>query len=122
MRRTRWYCVWGAATALLAGLAAVALESPNASAQQGADKTKDVKEGKDAKNGKKPDERIKFSFGKKPWSGSQGVLQWLADQTGKPVQGPYTPSGAFSFTPPDKHPGYTLPEIMDILNRQLQSQ
>lgn len=57
-----------------------------------------------------------FEFRDTPWD---KVLDWLADNSGGiPVVGGLKPQGTFNFvSPPGKK--YTLPQIVDILNRSL---
>jgi type II secretory pathway component GspD/PulD (secretin) len=51
------------------------------------------------------------------------VLEWLADQSGLAVSTDLKPTGTFTFiTPKGRKNGYTLPEIIDLLNEALASQ
>jgi hypothetical protein len=67
--------------------------------------------------------RISFSMAKKPWQGESGVLKWLSDELGIPLVGKSFPTGSFTFTPPVVNgvvQTYTLPEVVDLINQQLQ--
>ena len=57
-----------------------------------------------------------FEFRDTPWD---KILDWLADNSGGlPVVSSIKPQGTFNFvSPPGKK--YTLPQIIDILNRSL---
>jgi hypothetical protein len=51
------------------------------------------------------------------------VLEWLADQSGLAVSTDLKPTGTLTFiTPATRKDGYTLPEIIDLLNEALASQ
>jgi len=113
------------ALALLAGHAL----APRAGAQGTAKGTPGVDKapagGEKTVTPKAEEKRITFSMGKKPWGGRDGVIQWLADQLGKPFVGKYVPLGTFTFIPPvidGKPQTYTLPEVVDIINRGLQDE
>jgi hypothetical protein len=70
-----------------------------------------------------PEKRISFSMGKKSWQGADGVLSWLSDQLGIPLVASKVPTGSFTFTPPVVNgvaQTYTLPEVVDLINQQLQ--
>jgi type II secretory pathway component GspD/PulD (secretin) len=54
----------------------------------------------------------------KPW---KQVLEWLADWTQSPVVSPHMPVGTFTFLNP-RGRGYTLAEVVDILNESLANQ
>jgi hypothetical protein len=61
---------------------------------------------------------VAFEMRGKPWD---QVLEWLSDQTGLPLLTTQKPKGAFTFASREKR-GYTLPEIIDILNEALAQQ
>jgi type II secretory pathway component GspD/PulD (secretin) len=58
-----------------------------------------------------------FEMRSKPWA---QVIEWLSDITGMPFIGPYLPTGTFNFIGSAKK-GYTVPEIIDIINEALLS-
>src|SRR5262249_18133542 len=64
---------------------------------------------------------VAFEMRDKPWS---AVLEWLADQTGIPVNaGPEKPTGTMTFIAPKSAPKeYTIPQVIDILNENLSQQ
>lgn len=84
--------------------------------------------GKDQKPEVKPKEPVRYAFEmrNKPWSGSNGMLEWLADIGKLPVIVIRRVPGTFTFaspkTPDGKPKLYTLPEIIDILNESLATQ
>jgi general secretion pathway protein D len=69
------------------------------------------------------EKRIKFEFQNKPWN---QVFEWLSDQTGLPFASNIKPTGSFTFIAPKGSvgatQGYTIPEIIDILNEVLLQQ
>jgi|SRR5262245_56451543 len=65
------------------------------------------------------EKRIIVQFSSAPWA---KVFEWLTDQTGLPVVMNFKPTGTFSFAPPKGGQGYTLPEVIDILNEALMQQ
>src|SRR5262245_61847425 len=110
MRKTRWCFVLGVGVALLALHALL----PLTVAQTPAKDAKDGKE-KEAATGKTPEkEKIAFAFGKKPWGGKDGVLQWLAEQLKIPFVGDVYPQGSFTFIPPAGEK-YTITQIIDFI-------
>lgn len=70
-----------------------------------------------------PERRVKFEFDNKRWG---EVLTWLSDQTGLPFIGSLKPQGSFTYIAPKgsvgAKDGYTIPEVIDILNEALQQQ
>jgi hypothetical protein len=74
----------------------------------------------DAKPGAK---RLRFESRDKPW---REVLEWFGQETGLPLIATSRPTGTFTFVPPPGSvgatQGYTVPEIVDILNEALQQQ
>jgi serine/threonine protein kinase len=73
-----------------------------------------------AKPGEK---RLRIEIRDKPW---RGVFEWLSDQTGEPVSHTSTPPGTLTFSSPQgsaaAKDGYTIPEVIDILNDALLAQ
>jgi serine/threonine-protein kinase len=66
-----------------------------------------------------PEKRYQVRFNNIAW---RAVLEWLGDQTGLPVTGA-KPAGTFTFVPPAMaKDGYTMSEIIDILNDDLIAQ
>jgi hypothetical protein len=53
----------------------------------------------------------------RPW---RAVFTWLAEQTGKPVVGPFMPTGSFAFINPGKQLS-TIPEVIESINEALLS-
>jgi type II secretory pathway component GspD/PulD (secretin) len=101
-RTTRWMSGFGFLAALILGAGA-----GDAGAQE--------------KKAQKPSEkRLAFSANDMPWG---KVLKWLSDQTGLPVITQSIPQGTFNFiapkTPDGKAREYTIPQVIDILNRAL---
>ena len=89
---------------------AVAQASSEEFAQAGADKAPKAE----------PEKRFAFEMRGTPW---EKVMEWLVDISGIPFGGPDKPTGTFNFiTPKNRKEGYTLPEIIDILNESLTSQ
>jgi type II secretory pathway component GspD/PulD (secretin) len=66
----------------------------------------------------KPEKRLKFEVRDKSWP---AVLQWFSQETGLPRIGSSV-TGTFTITPPPKPEGYTIPEVIDILNEALMQQ
>jgi type II secretory pathway component GspD/PulD (secretin) len=70
----------------------------------------------------KPAAAKRFTFEMRGTSWNK-VLEWLADQSGLAVSTDLKPTGTFTFiTPATRKDGYTLPEIIDLLNEALASQ
>jgi WD40 repeat protein len=67
--------------------------------------------------------RYRIEFRDKPW---REVLQWLSEQTGLPVVTGVRPTGTFTFLAPKgsagARDGYTVPEVIDLLNEALMQQ
>jgi len=127
MRRTPWCCVWGVGLALLVG-SALATRANAQGVVKGGPGAGEGPVGT-LKNGKAkprpPEKRISFSMTKKPWQGESGVLKWLSDQLGIPLVGTAFPTGSFTFNPPVINgvvQTYTLPEVVDLINQELQRQ
>src|SRR5262245_26707037 len=125
MRRTPWCSVWGVGLALLAGSALASWASAQGTAK-GAPGLSNGPVGAPKAGVAKPqaqEKRITFSMGKMPWQGDHGVLTWLSDQLGIPLVGKEFPTGTFNFSPPVVNgvaQTYTLPEVVDLINQQLQ--
>jgi type II secretory pathway component GspD/PulD (secretin) len=110
-RNTRHLAVFGFLAALVIG------------ASQGytvaQEKKGDVKKPETPKV-KLSEKRVAFSASDMPWA---KVLKWLSDQTEMPVISPFIPTGTFNFIAPKTKDGkareYTIPEVIDILNRAL---
>src|SRR5262249_12724180 len=66
---------------------------------------------------KPPLKTYAFEMRSKPWP---QVMEWLPDITGMPFIGPDLPTGTFNFIGSSKK-GYTIPEIIDIINEALLS-
>jgi type II secretory pathway component GspD/PulD (secretin) len=67
-----------------------------------------------------PVKRVAFEMRGTPWN---KVLEWLADQSGLSVATDPKPTGSFTFiTPKNRQQGFTLPEIVDLLNEALTAQ
>jgi len=113
MKRLRHCWRWGL---VLAALVFCQAAPPSASAQE-----KPGDKGKE-----KEQERFAFEFRAKPWTGTNGVLEWLSDKTKLPVVTVHKPSGTVNYISPkteDGKPAYkTIPEIIDILNDLLAEQ
>jgi type II secretion system protein D len=66
------------------------------------------------------EKRIKFEFSNKPW---RQVIEWFTDQTGLTFVGVNVPTGSFTFAAPKGSigatQGYTIPEVVDILNEAM---
>jgi hypothetical protein len=125
MRRTPWCCVWGVGLALLVGSALTTRASAQGVAKgappPGPGPGGALKPGKPKVQ--PAEKRISFSMVKKPWQGENGVLKWLSDQLGIPLVGKEFPTGSFNFVPPTVDgviQTYTLPEVVDLINRELQ--
>src|SRR5262249_43402044 len=69
-----------------------------------------------------PEKRITFAFRDAPWI---KVMEWLADNSGIPVNTPVLPTGTYNFVPPMDGKGkpmkFTVPEIIDIINNGLEA-
>jgi hypothetical protein len=61
--------------------------------------------------------RFNIEFREKHWS---DVFEWLSEQTGLPVISIRKVPGTFTFQPVGKK-GYTLPEIVDVMNEALKN-
>lgn len=96
----------------LASALCVALVGLSAWGQEGPGKAAPAKDGPALKP-------LAFEFRDTPWD---KVLDWLADNSGGiPVVSTIRPQGTFNFVSPAGKK-YTLPQIIDILNRSLLSQ
>jgi hypothetical protein len=69
-----------------------------------------------------PEKRIALPTGKRSWGGENGVIQWLVEQLDLPFVSKDFPPGSFTNVRPGANVTYTIPEVIDILNRQLQAQ
>jgi hypothetical protein len=125
VRRTPWCCVWGVALTLLAGGALPTSASAQGTVKGGpglgAGPAGTTKAG--VAKPRAAEKRITFSMGKKPWQGPDGVLNWLSNQLGIPLVASKYPTGSFNFTPPVVNgvaQTYTLPEVVDLINQELQ--
>src|SRR4051812_42152083 len=119
-RHTRSVGRWSAAVAavVLAGPAAVGRAAPQPPQSPPA-----APMGEPASKPANGEKRYKFEFSNKPWS---QVFEWLADTTGVPFASTLKPTGSFTFIPPKGSvgatQGYTVPEIIDIINEVLLQQ
>jgi type II secretory pathway component GspD/PulD (secretin) len=66
----------------------------------------------------KAEKAFALEFRNAPW---KQVLAWLSDQTGLPVVASTTPTGAFTYQPPQGR-RYTVPQIIDVVNEALANQ
>ncbi|HEX4591632.1 MAG TPA: secretin N-terminal domain-containing protein, partial [Gemmataceae bacterium] len=66
------------------------------------------------------EKRVKFEFNNKPW---KQVFEWLSDTTGLTFTGYNMPTGSLTFIAPKGSvgatQGYTIPEVIDIINEAL---
>jgi hypothetical protein len=62
------------------------------------------------------EKRMTFEFRAAPWA---KVLEWLSEATGLTLLSTALPPGTFTFIPPKDSKGYTIPEVIDVLNEAL---